>query len=96
MSVSRAWFGSDTFGRSVEVAERSDGQFFCRFYEYNGYGKSWSKWERYDNATFETHGENRYTGERTEYTTPVLFWGFNPMKVYSNVPRFRLPKAASH
>lgn len=91
MSVVRAWYGNDTYGRSVEVAERADGVFFARSYGYNGYGRAWGKWAR-TAPTFKTHTTNRYSGEVVEYETPQLFWGFNRMEQFSDTPRFRLPK----
>lgn len=92
MTVSRAWYGNDTYGRSVEVAEREDGKFFARSYGYNGYGRAWSKW-KLATPQWETHTTNRYTGERVEYAQPQLFWGFARLEQYSGTPKFRLPKA---
>jgi hypothetical protein len=95
-SCVKAWFGRDTFGRGIEVAQRGDGKFFCRFYEYkNGFGKGWSKWHSHDEPSFETHGVNRYSGERTTYKEPVLFWGFQPMQEIKGVLHYRLPKVAN-
>lgn len=88
-----AWFGTSSTGKSVEVAQREDGVFFGRSYGWNGYGKAWEKWYAID-ATFETHGTNAYSGERFEYDTPQMFWGFSKMESFGDdVPRFRLPNA---
>lgn len=88
----RFWFGNDTFGRGVEVAQRADGEFFCRFYEFNGFGKGWLKWAKHDSPNFETHGVNRYSGESFEYSKPQLFWGFQRLTEAEGPFRFRLPK----
>lgn len=91
MKAIRAWFGYDSAGRQVEVAERLDGVYFCRSYEYNGYGQSWTKWTA-TQPTFETHTTNKYSGEVVEYDTPQMFWGFNRLDELKKVPRYRLPK----
>lgn len=41
-----AFIGIDSFCRAVEVAIREDGQWFSRVYQYNGYGKAWSRWTK--------------------------------------------------
>jgi len=91
----KAWCGNDTYGRRVEVAQRDDNEFFARHMEFNGYGKSMCKWYTYS-PTFETHGENAYSGESFEYDEPQMFWGFNRMSCYADVNngdklRLRLP-----
>ena len=92
MRVVRAWFGYDSYGRSVEVAERSDGQFFRRALEFNGFGKAWTKWLP-TTPSFETHTTNRYTDELVAYDVPQLFWGFNRLNELTDVPKYRLPKS---
>ena len=91
MKTLKAWFGTDSYGRHIEVALREDGEYFSRAFEYNGYGNSWSKWQPFV-PTFETHGTNAYSGERFEYSEPKMAWGFNLLTEYSETPRFRLPK----
>ena len=44
-----SYVGNDTYGRLVELAERTDGQYFFREYVYNGYGKGFTKWSKYTN-----------------------------------------------
>ena len=90
-SVLRAWYGHDTFGRSVEIAERADGVFFGRVLEYNGFGKGWSKWFK-TKPSFTTHVINRYTDEEVELDEPRMTWGFKPMNKFVETPRYRLPK----
>lgn len=88
----REFGGTDTFGRDVQVAQRIDGVWFCRFREFNGYGVSWTRWETYGREpTFQTHGVNVYTGESFEHEKPVLMWGFNKLHEYDELT-FRLPK----
>ena len=88
-----AWSGSDSVGRSVEVAKRDDGVFFSRQYGWNGYGNQWSKWVETE-VTFQTHATNAYSGEQVALDTPRLSWGFGYLDAMSVVPRFRLPNAA--
>ena len=89
------WFGTDTFGRQVEVAESDSGNFFARTYEYNGYGKSWGRWETHT-PTFETTTTNAYSEEVIEHKdNPIMTWGFNRLtKSIEDLPKYRLPNAA--
>jgi hypothetical protein len=41
------YVGNDTYGRALQVARASDGRWFRRFYEYNGYGMTWTRWRPY-------------------------------------------------
>lgn len=91
-SIIRAWYGHDTYGRSVQVAERADGVFFGRALEFNGFGKGWSKWFKTE-PSFMTHAINRYTDEEVKLEQPRMMWGFRPMNEFVETPRFRLPKA---
>jgi hypothetical protein len=91
MKTVRAWSGYDSYGRSIEVAERLDGKFFWREYEYNGWGKAWSKWKEHT-PSFSNKTTNVYSDEVVYFDTPQLFWGFNQMSPYVTVPKFRLPK----
>lgn len=87
------WFGNDSVGRPVEVAMREDGTYFSRSYEYNGYGKSWTRWSEHD-PNFVTSTENAYSGEVTYHPErPVMSWGFIRLTECSEVPRVRLPNA---
>ncbi len=91
MKALRFFFGHDTFGRPVELAQAIDGGWYGRWYGYNGYGMGMSKWAEHDAPTFETHGINKYSGERFEYSSPVAFWGFNKLTETADIPRIRLP-----
>ena len=91
MKALRHFGGNDTYGRPVEKALSKSGTWFSRAYDFNGYGKAWAKWAKCEKPTFETHGENVYSGERFKYEKPVLFWGFNKMIEYSAPYNIRLP-----
>ena len=75
------FFGTDTYGRPIEVAVRADGRFFCRSKRFNGYGMSWSKWEKMESKPILTD----FLGE------PMIKWGFNTLRGYAK-SHLRLPK----
>lgn len=89
-----AFFGSDSFGRSVEVAQSVAGVWYSREYAFNGYAMAWAKWAKLDKApTYMTEGENKYTGEKyTIESGKVLNWGFSSLTKYDQTPKFRLPE----
>ena len=90
--VIEAWFGYDSFGRAVNTAKRDDGVWFERHSYRTIYGPKMTKWERFD-PSFDTHGENKYTGESFEYDEPIMMWGFSKLERYGEAPKFRLPHA---
>ena len=74
------FFGTDTYGKPVEVAIREDGVFFCRSKAYNGYGMAWGKWQ-------QTEPEKVFT----DYSgNPAIKWGFNQLTGYYKT-RIKLP-----
>ena len=89
-----AFYGYDTFGHQIEVAESVDGIWFYRRYSWNGWGVCWSKWDILeDGPTFKTKGINRYTGDTFSYEEgEAIQWGFSTLSKYERVPKFRLPK----
>ena len=88
----RVFYGSDSFGRSVERAKSVSGAWFSRHQEPSCWGNQMTKWYLDDEPEFETHGLNVYSGERFEYEQPVCFWGFNKMtEIKGELPRYRLP-----
>ena len=91
MKAQRFFSGHDTYGRSVELAQAVDGNWYGRTFDYNGYGCNWSKWIEHDAPEFETVGENKYTGEKFTYEKPVAFWGFNKLTEHDDIPRVVLP-----
>lgn len=88
------WYGSDTYGRNVEVAQRKDGVYFSRYDYQNGrYGLAITKWSEHK-PTFETSTKNVYSGEITHHPdSPVMTWGFQRMTKLSDTSglRLRLP-----
>ena len=92
--VARAYFGNDSTGRPVEVAESVNGKWFCRFYEFNGFAKAWSKWSLCATPpSFKLRGTNVYSGEQFDIEKgKVLNWGFKALSLLENTPRWRLPE----
>lgn len=91
--VKRAFYGNATYGQSVEVAESVNGEWFQRFYGYNGYGYAWSKWEPFTPHWTDTI-TNVYTGEVEAREEPALLVGWNVFCEYDRVPRYKLPESA--
>ena len=88
------WFGNDTFGRAVEVAQREDGIYFARQVSQRGtgikrFGKSWTRWQEHK-PSWMTETENAYSGEVFSHE-PVMSWGFNRLTECNDIPRVRLP-----
>ena len=89
--IIKFYFGTDSYGRSVEVVKSVSNMWYSRCKEYNGYQMSFTKWSQYE-PTFEKSYNNRYSGKRGHYDTPVLMWGFNMLtEVTENLPRYRVP-----
>lgn len=86
----RAFFGSNSYAMSVEVAESETGNWFQRSYGYNGYGKQWGKWLPFIPSWSLTY-TNVYSLEVTEREAPALEFGFKILAEYTSVPKFRLP-----
>lgn len=75
--VQRLWFGNDSYGRRVEVAESVNGSFFGRVWQYNGYQMAWDKWTKHT-PSFNSDG--------------CMEWGFNMLSEIKNPEcRYRLP-----
>jgi hypothetical protein len=72
--------GTDTFGREVNVAQRLDGAWFARSESETQWGNQMGRWEEHKEPTFETHYNNEYSGERCEYLTPKMAWGFKTLE----------------
>ena len=69
--------GIDTFTRHVHVAVREDGQQFYRNYDFNGYGKGWTKWRALNNPV-------PIKEDRCE-------WGFKTLSKAESAKGIRLP-----
>ena len=87
----RHFYGTETYGRHVEKAQRVDGSWFSRAYEFNGYAKAWSKWLECDKPNFETHVTNAYTGVKEKLDSPRCMWGFNSLNELDGPHKIRLP-----
>ncbi len=83
--------GNDTTGRNVQLAKSESGHWYGRSFEFNGYGKAWSKWFKTE-PELQTTYINQITGEEGTYETPVMCWGFQKMTELDEIPRVRLPK----
>lgn len=93
MKAIRLFFGNDTYGRGIEVAQGADMSWFSRVREFNGYAVAWSRWQEYK-PEWVTETENQYTGERsTVEEGRIMAWGFQRLKecAKENMPRLRLP-----
>lgn len=96
----KLYSGHDTYGRAVEVAERTDGVWFWREYRWNGYGLGWSKWA--DLGRTPVHPAK--VRNMVEYADAPEFveipegeriyrieWGFNTLRLVPGPYRLRLP-----
>tara|TARA_R100000049_G_C1893557_1_gene45814 strand:- start:44 stop:328 length:285 start_codon:yes stop_codon:yes gene_type:complete len=90
--VQRFFFGHDTYGKSVEVAQSESGEWFGRVYQtgpYPGYDK-WTKYEPH----WQTETTNAYDNTVSKHE-PVLLWGWNKLQEILDdgrgLPRCRLP-----
>lgn len=83
--------GSDSFGRSVDMAERADGQWFARWQEDKGcYGVGFCRWTAYKTPIHPTRLLNQCDNNPEEYTQltdeqskSMVEWGFNTLKSFS-------------
>ena len=75
------FYGTDTYGRAIEVAIRKDGIMFWRSYGYNGYGNGWKKWEQLKEKKEVIKDNNK----------EFIKWGWNELSGIS--ANRRLPKA---
>lgn len=93
MKAIRLFFGTDTFGKRVEVAQGVDNIWFSRVYEFNGYAVAWSRWQEYS-PEWITTVENQYTGEVSQVEDGrIMAWGFQRLTecTKESMPRLRLP-----
>ena len=93
--------GVDSYGRSVEVAQRVDGVFFFRQYGWNGFGNTWSKWQKVETeinhpaqvqCLSEYAGAPDYVEIAEEDRHLRIAWGFNILRLAGTTPRVRLPE----
>lgn len=86
------WKGFNSLGEPVQLARRKDGVFFIREYRFNGYGKTWSRWEHFEDEVILNYVvKNYYDGSLSESENPRVEFGFNDLE-YMGKGNFRLPK----
>lgn len=90
--ATRAFFGTLSNGVATEAAQREDGKWFRRFYEFNGYTKAWTKWAEFT-PSWITESENQYTGEKIAHAAEtIMSCGFNRMtEILGTKLSYRLP-----
>lgn len=86
----RVFFGTNSYGVSVEVAESETGAWYQRSYGFNGYGNSWGKWSGFA-PSWSTSYVNVYTRETHQREEPALEYGFRILTEFKEVPRYKLP-----
>ena len=74
------FYGNDSQGRNVDVAQRVDGVWFARWDVETIYGVQKCKWTEHKEPEFETHYTNVYDGKCYEYSEPQMSWGFKTLK----------------
>ena len=76
--VTALWGGFDTYGRKVEVALSSNGNYYDRVAEFNGYAVAFGKW-KITTPSFSSDGR--------------MEWGFNYLTKYVDLSdcKYRLP-----
>lgn len=102
----KAYFGNDSYGRKVNVAQRSDGTWFQRcegefLNPYNGITQlQMGKWRMMDEAPkhptrmkyFSDNAEQEYYEIPEDKIEETIEWGFNYLKTFGvNLPKWRLP-----
>jgi len=99
--ANRLYSGHDSYGRTIEVAERIDGVWFWREYGWNGYGMGWAKWQ----ALGEVPAHPAKVRNMCEYADAPEYveipeaeradrieWGFNTFRIVPGPYRLRLPE----
>lgn len=91
--------GSDSFGRSVDVAKRADGQWFARWEEDKGcYGLSMCRWTEHDKPTHPTrllacdNSPTEYTELSPVQSAKLIDWGFKTLRSFDG-KGLRLPNS---
>lgn len=93
--------GTNTYGKSIEVAKDANGQWFSREYGWNGYGRGWSRWTKDRQFEHPTTIRNQVEyGDAPEYKTIpeekrslYIEYGFNLFRIVDDGHKhIRLPK----
>lgn len=91
------YWGTDSANRSIEVAQSVEGLWFYRVYEFNGYDKAWSRWQKMEAPSRPKGYRNHYSGEWFAYTeeerADKIEWGFHVFTGTTDCSdvRYRLP-----
>lgn len=93
------YYGSNTYGVPVEVAQSENGKWFARFYEWNGYARCWSKWEEVEAPKYVKRMVNPiHIGDSPEFVDIPeseqhmrVEWGFQYLNLVPGPYRLRLP-----
>jgi len=93
----QAFFGTDTYGSHINVAQREDGVWFARWQHelsINGLIRvCWSKWTKHPEPIFLTKEKNVYSDEYIDLPEgKFIEWGFNKLEKIDGPLRYRLPK----
>lgn len=98
MKAAYLYAGGDNY--SQEYALRTDGQWFCRFYQYNGFGMAWTKWEKCMSNPFtplklkNTMADDYdWAEEHVKNNGEYILSGATRAKIISDKPKVRLPNA---
>lgn len=100
--AAKVYQGCDSYGRTIQVAERGDGQWFWREWGWNGFGVAWSKWCKADRPIHPTTVRNmaEYADAPEYVEVPEcerlnrVEWGFNVLRALAGPYKLRLPDNA--
>lgn len=97
--AARHYCGHNTYGVPVEVAQSESGNWYARYYEFNGFARCWSKWETTDTPEYATRIVNPIEiGNSPEFIDieeselhKRIEWGFQYLTLVPGPYRLRLP-----
>lgn len=96
----KVYMGHNTYGRTIQVAERQDGAWFWREYGWNGFGVGWSKWAPTEEppahpervrVVAEYAGAEEYAEIPEAERVHRVEWGFTTLHLVPGPSRVRLP-----
>lgn len=93
------FYGSDSLGRDVEVAQSINGLWFCRRKEWNGYANAYGKWSPTNTPTHpkkvlnqvECYNSPEYIELSEEESLKRIEWGFTNLRKFEGKLNYRLP-----
>ena len=87
--------GTNSYGKTVEVAQSISGAWFSRYYDFNGYQVAATKWQALSEPNHPLGYTNEYDGKFYAYTEQEqkerIVWGFNELKLVEGYTKARLP-----